>query len=95
MSSASLLLVATSVDVFFDFSSNVVLYWLHCKVLSLDTSAWPIGGTCLETISNIVYGTVCSPLSVTHREANGHSRFYVGAQLPQRALLRQVPRPLA
>ena len=95
MSSASLSLLATSVDAFFDFSSNVVLYWLHCKALSLDTSAWPIGGAHLETISNIVYGTVCPLLSVTHREANGRSRFYVGAQSPQGALLCQVPHPLA
>ena len=62
MSSASLSLLATSVDAFFDFSSNVVLYWLHRKALSLDTSAWPVGGARLETIGNIVYGTV-SPRS--------------------------------
>ena len=63
MSSASLSLLATSVDAFFDFSSNVVLYWLHRKALSLDTSSWPVGGARLETIGNIVYGTVPRPSS--------------------------------
>lgn len=64
MSSASLSLLATSVDAFFDFSSNVVLYWLHRKALSLDTSEWPVGGARLETIGNIVYGTALAMFDV-------------------------------
>ncbi|EPT03404.1 hypothetical protein FOMPIDRAFT_1046948 [Fomitopsis schrenkii] len=57
VTSASLSLLATSVDATFDFGSNVVLYWLHRKALSLDTGEWPVGGARLETIGNIVYGT--------------------------------------
>ena len=80
MSSASLSLLATSVDAFFDFSSNVVLYWLHRKALSLDTSAWPVGGARLETIGNIVYGAYmrCAPRAVSSRWSvmQGSCRFF-------------------
>ncbi|EPS94410.1 hypothetical protein FOMPIDRAFT_1033379 [Fomitopsis schrenkii] len=58
ITSASLSLIATAVDAAFDFGSNVVLYWLHRKAISLDVNKWPVGGARLETIGNIVYGTV-------------------------------------
>ena len=58
ITSASLSLIATAVDAAFDFGSNVVLYWLHHKALSMDVNKWPVGGARLETIGNIVYGTV-------------------------------------
>jgi divalent metal cation (Fe/Co/Zn/Cd) transporter len=49
-------LLATGIDAIFDFGSNVVLYWLHKKALKMDVSKWPVGGSRLETIGNIVYG---------------------------------------
>lgn len=57
ISSESLSLLATGIDSVFDLGSNVLLFWLHRKAVSLDTSKWPVGGARLETIGNIVYGT--------------------------------------
>jgi hypothetical protein len=56
ISSGSLSLLATGIDSVFDIGSNVLLFWLHRKAVSLDTSKWPVGGARLETIGNIVYG---------------------------------------
>lgn len=56
ISSASLSLIATGIDSIFDIGSNVMLFILHRKAHSLDANKWPVGGTRLETIGNIVYG---------------------------------------
>ncbi|KAI0094400.1 CDF-like metal transporter [Irpex rosettiformis] len=56
ISSLSLSLLATGIDSVFDIGSNVLLIWLHKKANTLDSNKWPVGGTRLETIGNIVYG---------------------------------------
>jgi len=56
ISSLSLSLLATGIDSVFDIGSNVLLLWLHKKANGLDENKWPVGGTRLETIGNIVYG---------------------------------------
>jgi divalent metal cation (Fe/Co/Zn/Cd) transporter len=56
VSSASLSLLATGIDSVFDIGSNVVLFWLHRKAQKLDFNKWPVGGSRLETIGNVVYG---------------------------------------
>jgi len=57
VSSISLSLLATGIDSVFDIGSNLVLFWLHKKAQKLDENKWPVGGSRLETIGNIVYGT--------------------------------------
>ncbi|KZT07677.1 CDF-like metal transporter [Laetiporus sulphureus 93-53] len=64
ITSASLSLITTSVDSVFDFGSNVVLYWLHKRALALDMNKWPVGGSRLETIGNIVYGFMMSAVNL-------------------------------
>ncbi|KAJ2930014.1 hypothetical protein H1R20_g7067, partial [Candolleomyces eurysporus] len=56
ISSGSLSLLATAIDSVFDIGSNLLLWWLHRKAVSLDTSKWPVGGARLETIGNVIYG---------------------------------------
>lgn len=56
LSSGSLSLIATGVDSVFDLGSNILLFWLHKKAERLDHNKWPVGGSRLETIGNIVYG---------------------------------------
>jgi len=56
VSSISLSLLATGIDSVFDIGSNLVLFWLHKKAQKLDENKWPVGGSRLETIGNIVYG---------------------------------------
>ena len=56
VSSLSLSLLATGIDSVFDIGSNVLLFWLHKKADALDVNKWPVGGSRLETIGNIVYG---------------------------------------
>ncbi|KAH9897725.1 CDF-like metal transporter [Cubamyces lactineus] len=56
ISSLSLSLLATGIDSVFDIGSNVLLFWLHKKAERLDANKWPVGGSRLETIGNIVYG---------------------------------------
>lgn len=56
VSSVSLSLIATGIDATFDFGSNIFLYWTHKKALSMDINKWPVGGSRLETIGNVVYG---------------------------------------
>lgn len=59
ISSISLSLLATGIDSVFDIGSNLVLFWLHKKAQKLNENKWPVGGSRLETIGNIVYG-MCS-----------------------------------
>lgn len=56
ISSLSLSLLATGIDSVFDIGSNLLLFWLHKKARNLDQNKWPVGGSRLETIGNIVYG---------------------------------------
>jgi len=56
ISSLSLSLLATGIDSVFDIGSNVLLVWLNKKAGTLDVNKWPVGGSRLETIGNIVYG---------------------------------------
>ena len=60
ISSVSLSLLATAIDSVFDIGSNVVLNYLHKKAARLDVNKWPVGGSRLETIGNIVYGASTS-----------------------------------
>ncbi|KAL5533668.1 hypothetical protein ACEPAG_128 [Sanghuangporus baumii] len=64
ISSGSLSLLATGIDSVFDIGSNVVLYWLHKKAHSLDMNKWPVGGSRLETIGNIVYGFLMASVNL-------------------------------
>jgi hypothetical protein len=38
--------------------SNVMLYYLHRRASRLDVAKWPVGGSRLESIGNIVYGEI-------------------------------------
>ena len=66
ITSASLSLLATGIDSVFDIGSNITLYWLHKKARSLDVNKWPVGGSRLETIGNIVYGSYTGFFSRLH-----------------------------
>ncbi|PCH34261.1 CDF-like metal transporter [Wolfiporia cocos MD-104 SS10] len=88
ISSISLSLIATSVDSVFDFGSNLVLYWLHKKAISLDVNKWPVGGSRLETIGNIVYGFLMSSVNlvvivesvqemITHKGGTDTDKFHI------------------
>ncbi|KAJ3481455.1 hypothetical protein NLI96_g7649 [Meripilus lineatus] len=56
ISSLSLSLLATGIDSVFDIGSNILLFYVHKKALTLDGNKWPVGGSRLETIGNVVYG---------------------------------------
>lgn len=58
ISSGSLSFLATAIDSVFDPASNVLLFWLHKKAQKLDQNKWPVGGSRLETVGNIVYGSL-------------------------------------
>jgi len=64
ISSLSISLIATGVDSIFDIGSNVLLYWLHKKAARLDQNKWPVGGNRLETIGNIVYGSLMASVNL-------------------------------
>ncbi|THU78750.1 CDF-like metal transporter [Dendrothele bispora CBS 962.96] len=64
VSSSSLSLLSTGIDSVFDIGSNVVLYWLHRKAKKLDVNKWPVGGARLETIGNIVYGSLMGAVNL-------------------------------
>lgn len=63
-SSQSLSLIATGIDSVFDLGSNIMLYWLHEKARRMDVNKWPVGGARLETIGNIVYGSLMSAVNL-------------------------------
>lgn len=65
ISSLSLSLLATGIDSVFDIGSNILLMWLHKKAARLDTNKWPVGGSRLETIGNIIYGKSLSGRATT------------------------------
>ncbi|EIN14347.1 CDF-like metal transporter [Punctularia strigosozonata HHB-11173 SS5] len=56
ISALSLSLIATGIDSIFDIGSNVLLFWLHRKATRMDANRWPVGGSRLETIGNVIYG---------------------------------------
>ncbi|KAI5119059.1 hypothetical protein M0805_001518 [Coniferiporia weirii] len=64
ISSASLSLISTGIDSVFDIGSNVVLVILHRKASKLDVNKWPVGGTRLQTIGNIVYGFLMASVNL-------------------------------
>ncbi|KAG6380742.1 CDF manganese transporter [Boletus reticuloceps] len=64
ISSVSLALIATSIDACFDFGSNLFLYFINKKADKMDVNKWPVGGARLETIGNIVYGSLMSSVNL-------------------------------
>ena len=56
IASESLSLLSTGIDAVFDMSSNMLLFYLHHKAEKMDKDKWPVGGSRLETIGNILYG---------------------------------------
>ena len=58
ISSGSLSILAAGIDSIFDIGSNLVLFYLHKKAARLDLNKWPVGGSRLETIGNILYGAI-------------------------------------
>ncbi|KAH7886246.1 hypothetical protein F5I97DRAFT_2074052 [Phlebopus sp. FC_14] len=64
ISAVSLSLIATGIDACFDFGSNLFLYLIHKQALRMDDNKWPVGGSRLETIGNIVYGSLMSSVNL-------------------------------
>jgi hypothetical protein len=64
ISSVSLSLIATGVDACFDFGSNLFLYLIHKQADKMDINKWPVGGARLETIGNIIYGSLMSSVNL-------------------------------
>jgi len=64
ISSLSLSLLATGIDSVFDIGSNILLFYLHRKARSLDANKWPVGGTRLQTIGNVVYGSLMAAVNL-------------------------------
>ncbi|KAH7930436.1 CDF manganese transporter [Leucogyrophana mollusca] len=64
VSAVSLSLIATGIDATFDFGSNVFLYLIHKQAMQMDVNKWPVGGARLETIGNIVYGSLMASVNL-------------------------------
>jgi len=64
ISSGSLSILAAGIDSIFDFGSNLLLFYLHKKAARLDLNKWPVGGSRLETIGNIVYGSLMASVNL-------------------------------
>ncbi|KAG8891386.1 hypothetical protein FRC01_014734, partial [Tulasnella sp. 417] len=62
--SGSLAILAAGIDSFFDIGANFILGWFHRKSTRLDSNKWPVGGSRLETIGNIVYGSVMASVNL-------------------------------
>jgi len=88
VSSGSLSLLATGIDAVFDIGSNVMLFYVHRKASGLDANKWPVGGTRLQTIGNIVYGALMGAANlviivesvrsiVTHGDAGDLKDFHI------------------
>jgi len=88
ITSASLSLLETGIDAVFDLFSNVLLFYLHRKARSLDLNKWPVGGSRLETIGNIVYGFLMGAVNlvvivesvrvlITHNPADQVNDFHI------------------
>ncbi|KZO94089.1 CDF manganese transporter [Calocera viscosa TUFC12733] len=87
-SSASLSLLATGIDSVFDIGSNVMLFWLHKKAMTLDLNKWPVGGNRLETIGNVIYGSLMAAVNlvvivesvrvlISHNDADNTNDFHL------------------
>jgi cation diffusion facilitator family transporter len=88
VSSLSLSLLATGIDSVFDIGSNIMLFWIHRKAQKMDVNKWPVGGARLETIGNIVYGSLMSSVNlivivesvrslITHNSDSDTNEFHV------------------
>jgi len=88
ISSLSLSLLATGIDSVFDLGSNIMLYWLHRKADRLDMNKWPVGGSRLETIGNVVYGFLMGAVNlivvvesaqtlITHKSGSDVNKLHV------------------
>ncbi|KJA16830.1 hypothetical protein HYPSUDRAFT_171019 [Hypholoma sublateritium FD-334 SS-4] len=64
VSSVSLSLLATGIDSVFDVGSNIWLFFIHRQAERLDGERWPVGGARLETIGNIVYGSLMGSVNL-------------------------------
>lgn len=64
ITSVSISLITTGIDSVFDIGSNIMLFWLHRKANNLDPAKWPVGGARLETIGNVVYGSLMSSVNL-------------------------------
>ncbi|KAF5368359.1 hypothetical protein D9758_002441 [Tetrapyrgos nigripes] len=64
ISALSLSLLATGIDSIFDIGSNLLLFWLHTKAEKLNEEKWPVGGARLETIGNVVYGSLMGSVNL-------------------------------
>jgi len=64
ISSGSLSILAAGIDSIFDFGSNLLLFYLHKKAARLDLNKWPVGGSRLETIGNILYGSLMASVNL-------------------------------
>ncbi|KAK7040157.1 hypothetical protein VNI00_009963 [Paramarasmius palmivorus] len=98
ISALSLSLLATGIDSIFDIGSNVVLFWLHRKSEKMDVNKWPVGGARLETIGNIVYGSLMASVNlvvvvescrsiITHSDADDTNDFHLPSILSVAAAL--------
>ncbi|KAF8307180.1 hypothetical protein DL93DRAFT_2088238 [Clavulina sp. PMI_390] len=63
-SSGSLSILATGIDSAFDVGSNILLFYIHRKAENLDHNKWPVGGSRLETIGDIVYGSLMGAVNL-------------------------------
>ncbi|EGN93650.1 hypothetical protein SERLA73DRAFT_189385 [Serpula lacrymans var. lacrymans S7.3] len=64
ISAVSFSLIATAIDSIFDFGSNLFLYIIHKQAERMDIGKWPVGGARLETIGNIIYGSLMSAVNL-------------------------------
>jgi len=60
----SLSILSTGIDSVFDLGSNIFLFYMNRKVARLDTNKWPVGGSRLEPIANIIYGSLMSAVNL-------------------------------
>ncbi|EJD37871.1 CDF manganese transporter [Auricularia subglabra TFB-10046 SS5] len=64
ISSGSLSLLETGIDSVFDIFSSGLLFWLHRKAQRLDVKEWPVGGSRLETIGNVLFGFLMTAVNL-------------------------------
>ncbi|KAG8904422.1 hypothetical protein FRB99_001801 [Tulasnella sp. 403] len=64
VTSGSLAILAAGIDSVFDIGANVILGWFHRKAKRLDHNKWPVGGSRLETIGNITYGSLMASVNL-------------------------------
>ncbi|KAG8945935.1 hypothetical protein FRC04_012187 [Tulasnella sp. 424] len=62
--SGSLSILAAGIDSFFDIGANFILGWFHRKSTRLDHSKWPAGGSRMETVGNITFGSIMAAINL-------------------------------